>query len=273
MILSVTHETVYTFDRPMRGVLQSHRLTPSDCASQQVRDWHVSVDGAQTGAAFRDGAGDWTYTMAMREAVTEITIGVRGTVETTDQSGVLRGHREMVPPLAYLRDTRATAPDQQLRDLAAEALALVPDETDVLARAHALSGAVSGAITYKPGETDPATSAAEALSRGVGVCQDHAHALIACALIAGIPARYVVGYLHSSADGSAEEASHAWAELHVERLGWVGFDPANECCPNELYIRLCSGFDAQDAAPIRGVALGEGAESLKVSVAVMAMQQ
>ena len=69
------------------------------------------------------------------------------------------------------------------------------------------------------------------------------------------------------------QASHAWAEIHVDGLGWVGFDAANNCCPDDRYVRLCSGFDAFDAAPIRGLAMGRGDEDLEVAVAVEAVQQ
>jgi transglutaminase-like putative cysteine protease len=80
---------------------------------------------------------------------------------------------------------------------------------------------------------------------GEGVCQDHAHALISLARTIGLPARYVSGYLHADADGHAHEAAHAWAEVWVEGLGWIGFDAANRCCPDERYVRLGSGYDAQ----------------------------
>jgi transglutaminase-like putative cysteine protease len=69
------------------------------------------------------------------------------------------------------------------------------------------------------------------------------------------------------------EAAHAWAELWVAGLGWVGFDPANRCCPDARYIRLGSGMDARDAAPIRGIARGMGAETMDVSVAIQSVQQ
>ena len=118
------------------------------------------------------------------------------------------------------------------------------------------------------------TTAAEALSGGEGVCQDHTHALIAVAHAANIPARYVTGYLQADADGTQHGASHAWAELFVPELGWVGFDAANRCCPDERYIRLGSGYDAQDAAPIRGVVQGSTPEEhLEVEVVVANGQQ
>jgi transglutaminase-like putative cysteine protease len=132
---------------------------------------------------------------------------------------------------------------------------------------------VADAIAYLPGVTDAHTSAAEALALGVGVCQDHAHAMIAVARERGIAGRYVSGYLFSDADGQAHEAAHAWAELFLPGLGWVGFDPANRTCPDDRYIRLGSGLDAQDAAPIRGVARGGGKEAMDVTVAILQAAQ
>lgn len=267
MRLTVHHETVYTFDPPMRGVVQSHRLSPSICRNQDVVSWQVSVEGASRGCRFRDGAGDATETISLLGPVARIVVHVDGEVETRDMNGVLTGHREKVAPQAYLRPTRATLPDRPVTELADVALAGLP-EGDVLARAHALSNAVADAIAYTPGQTEHTTTAAEALALGHGVCQDHTHALIAAALASGIPARYVVGYLFASEDEGQHEASHAWAELFVPDLGWVGFDAANRCCPDERYIRLASGSDAMDAAPIRGIARGAGDEALDVKVIV-----
>lgn len=272
MKLHVSHKTTYRFDPPMRALVQSLRLTPSIFAGQKTLDWSVDVPGAQMGTGFRDGAGDWMQTATLPGPVETVSVAVQGHVETVDLAGVLCGHRETVPPFAYLRTTRATEPDVAIKALTAQALADMANAS-ALERAHCLAGVVAGAIAYRPGETHAHTSAAESLALGVGVCQDHSHALIAAANAADIPARYVVGYLHSSTDGTLHEASHAWAELYVDGLGWVGFDPSNNCCPDERYVRLGSGFDAIDAAPVRGLAQGAGAESLDVEVAIQQVAQ
>lgn len=272
MRLSVRHATNYRFDPPMRGVVQSLRLTPSLCESQTVIAWSVQVPRAERGAAFRDGAGDWVETATTLGPVEAVEVIVEGEVETVDTGGVLRGHRERMPPAAYLTFTRATRPDRALAALAEAAVAGI-GEADVLNMAHALTDAVAEAIAYTPGETGEGTTAAEALALGHGVCQDHAHALIAVARHLEIPARYVTGYLFASDSGGAPEASHAWAELHVPDLGWVGFDASNGVCPDERYIRLGSGIDAGEAAPIRGVSQGAGDEKLDATVVVDQVQQ
>lgn len=263
MRLDIRHDTTYKFSPPMRGVAQSLRLWPSDFDGQKIIDWNVEIDGAIRGSALRDGAGDRIETAVLQGSVEQVVVQVAGTVETVDLSGVLKGHRERVKPMVYLRSTRFTEPDPPLHELAETAVAKASSDLD---RAHALSNAISEAIRYTPGKTDPETSGAGALAAGEGVCQDHAHALIAAALSLDIPARYVTGYLY--AEGGIAEASHAWAELYVADLGWVGFDASNGVCPNESYVRIGSGFDAVDAAPIRGVAQGTGAEAMDVDVTV-----
>ncbi|MGP3695962.1 transglutaminase family protein [Rhodobacter sp. NSM] len=269
MILTVDHVTCYRYNRPARALVQSHRLMPSNCAGQRVLDWTVTVSDGIAGGAFRDGAGDWIQGWTVPGPVSEVTVSVRGKVETSDQAGVLRGHRELTPPDCYLRDTSVTKADSALAALAAKADGI----EEALDRAHMLADLVAEAIAYEPGVTEAHTTAAEALAIGRGVCQDHSHALIAAARVSGLPARYVSGYLLTAEDGQEQDAAHAWAELWVRGLGWVGFDPANRCCPDDRYIRLGSGLDAQDAAPIRGIARGPGVERLEVQVAVQAVQQ
>lgn len=268
MLLTVDHVTRYRYDPVVRAVVQSHRLTPSRFEGQRVVNWTVTVKGGEMGGAFRDGAGDWVQGWTVKGPVSEVEVHVQGTVETSDLAGVLRGHREMAPPLAYLNGTPATEADDALRALADSAR-----HDDPLAHAHALAFAVAGAIAYRPGSTHSHTTAAQALAQGEGVCQDHAQALIACARYAGFPARYVSGYLFASEDGQPHEASHAWAELHVPGFGWIGFDPANRCCPDDRYIRLGSGLDASEAAPIKGIARGLGVESMDVTVAIQSQAQ
>ncbi|MFN4060688.1 transglutaminase family protein [Paracoccus hibiscisoli] len=268
MKLKISHETVYRYDQPIRNLVQSLRLTPSVFEGQKTHDWQIDVSGGIKGPGFRDGAGDWIEGWTVRGPVDHVTVRISGRIDTRDMAGVLRGHREMINPLTYLRDSPVTQPDAALRELAGSVT-----ETDPLALAHGLSLAIHERIAFRNGVTHNGTTAAEALALGEGVCQDHTHALTALARLRGIPARYVSGYLHSTIDGQAHDAAHAWAEIMVEGLGWVGFDAANKCCPDDRYVRLGSGIDANDAAPIRGVAMGTGAEDMDVMVRVEEIAQ
>ena len=125
---------------------QSLRLWPSQFEGQAVIDWSVDIEGAVRGAGLRTGAGDWIETSTILGPVTDVIVAVSGVVETTDLSGVLRGHRERVPPGAYLRDTRFTRPDSALTKLAKDA---VSGTSTPLEQAHALANAVRDAILLR----------------------------------------------------------------------------------------------------------------------------
>lgn len=267
MLITVDHVTRYRYDQPVRGVVQSHRLTPSAFDGQRVLSWDVMVTDGLKGGGFRDGAGDWVQGWSVTGPVAEIAVTVRGLIETADMAGVLRGHREVVPPMAYLAETVPTRADTALTAMAEAAAGA----GTALSIAHSMAAAVAEAIVWTADVTVAQTTAAEALAQGKGVCQDHAHALIAVARAGGVPARYVTGYLLAG-EGVSGEAAHAWAELWVDGLGWVGFDAANACCPDDRYVRLGSGCDAAEAAPIRGTARSPGTETMEVAVRVTQSQ-
>ena len=105
------------------------------------------------------------------------------------------------------------------------------------------------------------------MEHGHGVCQDHAHVFITAARLLDYPARYVSGYLLLS-DQIEQEASHAWAEVLVPDLGWVGFDVSNGYSPDERYVALATGIDYLEACPISGIRLGNSDESMVVSLQI-----
>ena len=126
---------------------------------------------------------------------------------------------------------------------------------------------IRAAIAYEVGASHPGWGAEEAIAAGRGVCQDHAHVFIACARLAEIPARYVSGYLLLD-DRTGQDAMHAWVEAHVEGLGWVGFDVSNGIAPDTRYVRVATGLDYADAAPVSGMRIGGAAEALDVRIDV-----
>ncbi|MDT8344965.1 MAG: transglutaminase family protein [Thermohalobaculum sp.] len=261
MRLTIEHRTRYTYAPPALNLHLRLKLFAPETASQSVKSWEVSVDGCPVAPLLTDAFGDAEALVALRRASEAVEIVAQGTVETADTAGVI-GRLGTARPDVALRVTPLTRPDAAIEAMAREAAAA----EGPLARMHRLSELVAEALDYRAGATDPATTAAQALAIGAGVCQDFAHVLIAAARAMGLPARYVVGYLHDPEAPVSE--THAWAEAHVAGLGWVGFDPVHQVCPAEAYVRLASGFDAADAAPIRGTLAAGHEEEMEVAVRV-----
>ncbi|MGA9334134.1 MAG: transglutaminase family protein [Rudaea sp.] len=267
MHLSIRHATHYRYAEPALRVTQAVRLWPSMCTSQHVIFWQVDVEGRRLPASTGDGFGNRVATHTADGPVSGIRIDVRGEVETRDTQGILDAGPESLPAEYFMYATPLTHVDASIRNLAAA----TPVADGDVARLHGLCNLVRDRLDYVPGQTHAQTTASQALAHGAGVCQDHAHLLIAAARALEYPARYVSGYLCAGVDGG-DAASHAWAEIHVRDIGWIGFDAANRICPDEHYVRLACGRDYHDAAPVRGVHQGGVEETLEVSVHIVRKQ-
>lgn len=262
MLLKISHVTEYAYASPISYALQRLRLTPHDTPMQKVLTWETSVDGAEVEASYVDHFGNMVEMVSITGRPDKIRIIATGTVETIDTSGIVGQHRDYMPLWLYQRETALTKPGKSIR----EVMRQVEKGAD-LERLHSLMTLLHEKMKFEPGSTHTQTIAEDALTSGHGVCQDHAHAFISAARAMGFPARYASGYLHMPGIDN-QVASHAWAEAHLEDLGWVGFDPANDTCPDENYVLIAYGFDFLDASPVSGVQAGAGEEKLTVTITV-----
>lgn len=263
MQLSVRHQTAYRYNQPVQYALQKLRLRPANSLAQSVITWSVDITGGKVEASYKDHYGNFVDLVSADPEVEALTITAHGQVETLTNTGVLGATYGRAPLWHFQQATPLTTAGDGTKALSA-LLAKNPEPLDGL---HTLSAAVLDKTPYLIGKTHADTTAEEALSIGHGVCQDHANIFIAAARAAGLPARYVSGYLMMN-DRIDQDASHAWAEAHVDGLGWVGFDISNGYSPDERYIRLSVGRDSADAAPISGLRLGSSDESMIVSLQV-----
>lgn len=266
MRIRVSHETVYRYDEPPKGVIQTLRMTPRNHDGQYVVDWRIDASADCRLDAQEDAFGNITHTFNADGPLDALRLLVEGEVETQDSHGVVRGTIEHFPPSLFLRTTPLTAPDAAIAAFARDAAA--DGGADALGLLHGLLARVHQEITFDTDPTHVATTAAEAFALKRGVCQDLTHVFIAAAREIGVPARYVSGYFHRADGVVRQEAGHAWAEAHVPDFGWVAFDAANGICATDAHIRVAVGLDYLGAAPVRGTRYGGGAEQLSVTVVV-----
>src|SRR6202790_5099937 len=166
MQMHIRHETRYRYERPVKYSVQSLHLTPRRDLSQRALSWTITAPGRRLEQV--DAYGNISHLLTIEEPHREIQIIVRGVVETVDTEG--RQDDGPLSPLAYLAPTQLTAPSEELRAFAQDALKSVTEPRE---RALALAEAVFGAVRYKSGTSDVQDSAAVAFRSGEGVCQDH----------------------------------------------------------------------------------------------------
>jgi|TARA_R100000049_G_C1955176_1_gene108214 transglutaminase-like putative cysteine protease len=264
MRLRVDHETRYTYDAPVAYGLQQVRMRPKDSRGQKVLDWTITVEGGATELCYDDHNGNRVDLIGIEPGRTETSIRCVGLVENTEGDGVLGKHQGFLPLWHFRRSSPLTRAGEGVRKLVAEL-----GECDIaqVSTGHALSAAILETVGYEGGNTHSGTTAEEAITGGTGVCQDHAHIFCSAARLMGLPARYVSGYLMMN-DRVEQDASHAWAEAFFEGLGWVGFDVSNGYSPDERYIRVATGIDFREAAPINGMRMGGSDEGVLVTLKV-----
>ena len=269
MRLAIRHTTRYTFVEPVSHALQRLRLTPKTTQGQSILDWSMEYENAHAELEYDDQHHNHVTLVAVEPGAQEVVVTSSGIVQTQDHAGVIGRHSGHLPLWSFTSQTPLTKPGMRLRQLVRSL-----DFTDQrrLEFLHALSAAVREEVTYGTGATGVSTTAEQALEAGCGVCQDHSHIFIGAARSVGVPARYVSGYLMMN-DRIDQEATHAWAEAYVDGLGWVGFDVSNGISPDPRYVRVATGRDYRDAAPITGIVFGSATENLHVDVAVEQQKQ
>lgn len=268
MRLSIRHTTRYEFAQPVAHGLQRLRLTPKETQGQKIVDWQMEFDGAVEELVYEDHHVNTVALVSVEEGVTHVTVICRGTVDTEDKAGVIGWHSGSLPLWAFLAQTRRTKPGKEMLALISEVRS---DDAAPIERLHRISQQIRERVDYQVSTTNVETTAEEAVRDGKGVCQDHTHIFCGAARALGIPARYVSGYLMMD-DRIEQEATHAWAEAHVDGIGWLGFDVSNGISPDARYVRVATGGDYTDAAPITGMSYGAGEQALFVELAVEQQQ-
>ena len=263
MRLSIEHTTRYRFDAPVVYGLQQLRKTPKSTYNQSIVRWDTRIEGGRKEVSFEDHHHNTTELISFDPDTTELSVTSEGEVDIEDTAGVLGAHHGAAPLWLYLMTTPQTQSGPGSRSLikAMDATPSIPD-------LHALSERIRTAVPYTLGASEPNWSAEDAITAQKGVCQDHTHIFIACLRALGVPARYVSGYLMLN-DTTTQDAMHAWAEAHVDGLGWVGFDISNGVSPDTRYVRVATGLDYSDAAPISGTRIGGASEELHVRINVV----
>ena len=140
-----------------------------------------------------------------------------------------------------------------------------------------LTSRIHAEFCYDPTATTIATPIKEVLEQKHGVCQDFAHLQIGCLRSLGLAARYVSGYLVNLPPPGkprlvGAEASHAWISFFCPGFGWIDLDPTNNQVPSDRHIVLAWGRDYDDVSPLKGVILGGGNHTVKVTVEITPMR-
>jgi transglutaminase-like putative cysteine protease len=271
--LRIRHTTGYRYRGEVHSSYNEARVTPLSTDRQVAVEASVNVTPATPTFRYWDYWGVLVDAFDVHEPHTELSVVGSSVVETSPATAA--------PTSATWDDLARPEVVDQFAELLQPTtyVPLLEDDHVVpsLDRAGSPSQAVETAVEwvhdrleYRKGATDVSTTAADALRIGSGVCQDFTHLTLAVLRRAGIPARYVSGYLYpseSAAVGTTSTGeSHAWIEAWTG--DWWGFDVTHGRPVAERHVVVGRGRDYGDVSPLKGVYHGAPAEALTVSVEI-----
>ncbi len=282
------HETRFTYAAPVRFSRCNLRLKPIAWSGQALLDHSLRVEpGGEISWARADASLANVSRLLVTEAVRELTIVSEATVAVdrpipfpspTDLTvaqvrDLARQSRDIsaVGPAAYLFPSPMIALDREIADWCAPSLA---DDRGILDAAIDLARRIQTEFDYSPDATLTETPPLEAFRCRHGVCQDFAQIMIAGLRAHSLPAAYVSGYIRTYPPPGEErligaDATHAWVLVWTgPDTGWVGVDPTNGIWMAGDHIVLAIGRDYSEIAPVDGIFLGHGAQSMTVAVDV-----
>jgi transglutaminase-like putative cysteine protease len=272
VIYSLRHLTTYLYEKPVSFARCALRLTPQQAADQTVLSSSLRITPTPTRLEKHVGQfGEPVVTAIIETPHRELRILSRSKVEVTRPGRAL--------PLGGETWERIRENGFAITDLGLGSPAHFLYPTAMTATHPSMTA--YAAISFAPGRPviEAAFDLASRIEARHGVCQDFAQVMIAGLRGLGLPAAYVSGYLRTyPAPGrprlEGSDATHAWVDLWCGPLaGWIGFDPTNALVVSEEHIVLAKGRDYSDVAPIGGVVLGSGAQTIKVGVDVVPLDE
>jgi transglutaminase-like putative cysteine protease len=280
---SICHTTSFHYDSPVSETMMEVRMQPLSDDLQRCLRFELDVHPAARVFMYRDFLGNMVHHFDLPARHQRLTITARAHVHCGEAASV----PDVVPMAAwdeinasaargdawqFRQPSRFAAWTPALLDFASTLEAVTPHEADPLTVVRTTMAAIHGGFEYAPASTRVDSPIDDALQSRRGVCQDFAHLLIALLRHRGLPARYVSGYVapkdgHVGPDPSSL-ATHAWVEVLLPALGWVGVDPTHNVQAGIRHIRVAIGRDYADVPPTRGTYKGKAHSTLAVSVEV-----
>jgi transglutaminase-like putative cysteine protease len=288
----ITHKTWYVYAELAPVCHNLVHLSPRDTSNQKCDDYRLLIDPVPAFLAQRtDYFGNLTQYFSIETAHRKLEITAESMVEVqapkapevapipwrecvvhpANEVAAEAGNHSIDPVDYQLALPSARVPVlADLRDYAAKSftgsVSIVDAIVDLTSRIHRDFKFDSRATTVN-------TPLADVLRLRRGVCQDFAHLATGCVRAMGLAARYTSGYLRTIPPPGkprlvGTDASHAWCSCWCGPLGWIDFDPTNNCLVDDSYITIAWGRDYEDVCPIQGVFVGTSEHRIGVSVDV-----
>jgi len=252
---AIRHLTTYRYSSPVAFATHVLRLTPRldsvRCLARQLQ-----VTPTPLGVTdYIDAFGNSCTRLDFDERhFDELVIDSRIEVET---HAPLDGPRPLLPALPW----RLTENDDLAAFRGREASPLVTSLAQKLAAEvgyeplaffECLCRTLYTTIDRQLRFEGAAQTPVETLETGRGACRDLTVLFLAVCRELGVAGRFVSGYQGQEQSPDGKRHLHAWPEVLVPQLGWLGRDPTHGVPAGAGHVALCASPNQADTMPVEG---------------------
>jgi transglutaminase-like putative cysteine protease len=290
MLFRVSHLTDYHYPAPVAEAYLELRLTPQSRRDQIVKQHALLIEPSVQVSNYEDYFGNQVSFISLPFRHLRLKISSEALVATTERPlpaeslelSIQESRQILGSALPFVFDyLQPTEMVKISRDSAQWARRYLSGRMILQKGLEELTQAIWESFEYEKGSTEFSTDLSVVWKQRRGVCQDFAHVMLSVLRTAGLPSRYVCGYIETApptSEAGAKRlvgsiATHAWVEVFIPGQTWVALDPTNNRWCGEQHIAVSFGRDARDAAPIRGTFKGGGKQNLKVRVKVKRVRE
>ncbi len=275
-IFKIVHITKYQYDYPIKESINEIRLFPHNFVDQDVLEYQLLITNNPEVVISKDFHGNQVGNFNILESHSEMVIESRMLVRVNHSLKIPDLDVHQVDNLAIEKEKniyllRLCYPEIITKQDEIDSILEKIDITDksIIEISQQCSQYIYNHFTYTKGITNIETTIDQILDIKKGVCQDFAHVLLQLLRTAGIPSRYVSGYICPNESGlRGEGATHAWVEIYSKNQGWLGIDPTNNIWTMDNHVKLSVGINFNDCTPVKGAFKGIAKQTLSVCVSI-----
>ena len=275
-LFKIVHITKYQYNWPIKESINEIRLFPHNFDNQEVLQYQLLITDNPEVIISEDYYGNRVGNFNSYEAHSEMTIESRMLVKVNHSLKIPELDATKVKDLTSefkksILLLRLSYPETILKQSEIVTILDKINCTDkpIIEIAQQCNEYIFNNFAYTKGITNIETTIDEILEMKKGVCQDFAHLLLQLVRTAGIPSRYVSGYICPNKSGfRGEGATHAWVEIYTPTQGWLGLDPTNNIWTMDNHIKLSIGRNFYDCTPVKGIFKGLAKQTLSVCVSI-----
>ena len=274
-VYSVNYSSVNTYDPAIRGAVLEYLIFPLESLNQKVINLEIDINPETPFYYSKNFYGFDILRCRLKKDFKKFELIMNASIEKYNSNPFasnwlpVEQEREMIESTDFylenyyfLSNGKYTTKDVEIEFPTITGLEQIFDF------AQRVNDFVYDYITYDNDFSSIDNTLKDIMNNHKGVCQDFAHLMIAILRANKIPARYVSGYLNQGSEFEGSSAIHAWVEVMIPGVGWLGFDPTNNLLEDHHFIKIAHGVDYSECTSLKGVIKAKGNNTTEYDVKI-----